>query len=215
MSTNITTPDAVETTTPLPSSEDTAAEHGAEQSGVQFGIAPVEALARDFGGEELYSGGGSTAENRREEEGESNLRLAFRIGEIGLMIRSEDGSELTDVPFLHHLPNTPRWLLGMVNLHGRLLPVFDLLSYFNLERGERNEKPMLLVLGHDTDAAGVIIDGLPRRIRWTRRQEGGMDTAHKVLRPHIETACVIEREVWFDLNTASFLAAIEQDLAAV
>ena len=50
------------------------------------------------------------------------------------MIRFEDGSELTELPDLYRLPNAPGWVRGMANLHGVLIPVFDLAGYLGLDR---------------------------------------------------------------------------------
>jgi len=57
----------------------------------------------------------------------------------------------------------PQNLLGLVNLHGRIVPLFDLAALFETEHLAR-EKRMLLVIGHGNDAAGIVIDGLPRRM---------------------------------------------------
>ena len=57
----------------------------------------------------------------------------------------------------------PANLLGLVNLHGRIVPLFDLAALFETEHLPR-EKRMLLVIGHGEDAAGIVIDGLPRRM---------------------------------------------------
>ena len=127
------------------------------------------------------------------------------------MIHFKEGSELTEMPPLHHLPNTPRWLLGVVNLHGRLIPVFDLLRYLNLER-TLETKQMLLVLGHDADAAGFLIDGLPQRLRWTDNEQSEVDLAPRLFEPHVRASCLIDGKVWFDLKLSSLLDALEADL---
>jgi twitching motility protein PilI len=98
------------------------------------------------------------------------LRQGIRIGELNLMIRYEDGSELTELPSVFRLPNAPPWFHGMTNLHGALIPVFGLDEYLGQARAvESNAKPgatrMLLVMGSGADAAGVVIDGLPQRLR--------------------------------------------------
>ena len=60
-------------------------------------------------------------------------RARFRIGNVGVLISSSDSSELTDMPSLYYLPNTPLWLKGMANLHGNLVPVFDLAAYLGVQ----------------------------------------------------------------------------------
>src|SRR5689334_16509179 len=97
-----------------------------------------------------------------EESPNAIVRQAFRIGRMRLLAPFATASELTEMPNVFPLPRMPQNLLGLVNLHGRIVPLFDLAALFETEHLAR-EKRMLLVIGHGNDAAGVVIDGLPRR----------------------------------------------------
>jgi purine-binding chemotaxis protein CheW len=91
------------------------------------------------------------------------VRQAFRIGQMRLLAPFTVSSELVEMPTVFPLPRMPANLLGLVNLHGRIVPLFDLAAMFETEHMPR-EKRMLLVIGHGNDAAGIVIDGLPRRM---------------------------------------------------
>ena len=91
------------------------------------------------------------------------VRQAFRIGHMRLIAQFDTASELTEMPNVYPLPRMPDNLLGLVNLHGRIVPLFDLAALFETEHMPR-EKRMLLVMGHGNNAAGIVIDGLPRRM---------------------------------------------------
>ena len=91
------------------------------------------------------------------------VRQAFRIGHMHLLAPFDTASELTEMPNVYPLPRMPDNLLGLVNLHGRIVPLFDLAAMFETQHMPR-EKRMLLVIGHGNDAAGIVIDGLPRRM---------------------------------------------------
>ncbi|MEO8064288.1 MAG: chemotaxis protein CheW [Pseudomonadota bacterium] len=91
------------------------------------------------------------------------VRQAFRIGHMRLLAPFATASELVEMPNVYPLPRMPENLLGLVNLHGHIVPLFDLAALFETEHLPR-EKRMLLVIGHGTDAAGIVIDGLPRRM---------------------------------------------------
>jgi purine-binding chemotaxis protein CheW len=91
------------------------------------------------------------------------VRQGFRIGHMRLLAPFATASELTEMPNVYPLPRSPQNLLGLVNLHGRIVPLFDLAPLFETEHLAR-EKRMLLVIGHGNDAAGIVIDGLPRRM---------------------------------------------------
>lgn len=91
------------------------------------------------------------------------VRQAFRIGRMRLLAPFEVSSELTEMPTVFPLPRMPANLLGLVNLHGRIVPLFDLAALFETDHMPR-EKRMLLVIGHGNNAAGIVINGLPRRL---------------------------------------------------
>jgi len=98
-----------------------------------------------------------------EEDPSLIVRQAFRIGHMRLVAPFATASELVEMPNVYPLPRMPDNLLGLVNLHGRIVPLFDLANLFETTHLPR-EKRMLLVIGHGNDGAGVVIDGLPRRI---------------------------------------------------
>ncbi len=139
-------------------------------------------------------------------------RQGFRIGDVGIMIGYEDGSELTEMPTLYDLPHAPAWFMGMANLHGNMVPVFDLASYLGIEEHPSQRETgrrMLLVLGHDADAAGIVIDGLPRRLSRSAKQQTDPDTAPPLLFPHVKAACFIDGYLWFDMDCDSLLESLE------
>lgn len=140
-------------------------------------------------------------------------RQGFRIGELALMIRYEDGSELADLPALYPLPNAPAWLLGMSNLHGTLVPVFDLAIYLDMEPAP-SAQPMLLVLGHGEQAAGIVINGLPQRLRLLPQDRIPQPPVPEPLRGCVNDAYWALERPWLDLQVASLLADLEHRLAA-
>ncbi len=87
-------------------------------------------------------------------------RRGFHVGQLGLAIRTDLAGELIDMPRLCPVPNTAPWVLGLANVRGHLVPVFDSHRLFEAERPHRG-KPRVLVLGQGEDAAGLVIDDLP------------------------------------------------------
>ncbi|KRI00598.1 hypothetical protein AO057_12055 [Curvibacter sp. PAE-UM] len=164
------------------------------------------ALATAYATSGTSTGGVAASDELQQREG-------FFIGHLGLMIRYEDGSELSDMPATYRLPNAPDWFIGITNLHGLLVPVFDLAIYLGLEH-QQGAKPMLLVLGHGADAAGVLIDGLPMRLRF---KPG--DRAEGAPVPTVLEACVHQtywaaERTWMDLQVPVLLSKLSDELAA-
>jgi twitching motility protein PilI len=181
-------------------------------------LGPTEALLRGFELQARTDGTTATAQVAVATVAEDalrglQLREGFRIGDLGLMIRYEKGSELIDMPSVFRLPNAPEWFSGFANLHGTLIPVFDLARYFGVEHSAE-AKPMLLVLGHGVDAAGVVIDGLPTRLRFD-----ASDRANDAPVPQALEGCVNQtfwagERTWMDLQVDALLNKLNDELAA-
>lgn len=181
-------------------------------------LAPTEALLRGFVFDEPSSPAVEPAVAADAAEGPAPatgplLREGFRIGELRLAIRYEDGSELTDLPPLYRLPRAPQWFLGMANLHGALVPVFDPAVLFGVGR-DANAKPMLLVLGHGDARAGVVIDGLPVRLRLAAQDRIDEVALPQRLAPCAGAAFWSDDAAWVDLQVEQFLQQLDEELAA-
>jgi len=68
------------------------------------------------------------------------------------------------------------------------------------------------VLAHGPNAAGVVIDGLPERLRWTEAQLADTATAPAALAGVLQRAVLIGGQLWFDLDCAALLQAVETSL---
>lgn len=186
-------------------------------------LAPTTALLRgfDFSPEEAAPGSApdphpdalarTQAHAASVRETSAQSRQGFRIGALNLMIGYTDASELADPPPLHRLPNAPHWFLGMSNLHGVLVPVFDLARWLGVERSA-SAKPMLLVLAHGLDAAGIVVDGLLERLHWSREQLADADLVPDGLAGIAPRAVLLGEQLWFDLEVSALLSQLETEL---
>jgi twitching motility protein PilI len=94
-----------------------------------------------------------------EEDPDAIVRQAFRIGEMRLLAPFAASSELVEMPDVYPLPRMPAHLFGLVNLHGRIVPLFDLAAMLETRHPPR-EKRMVLVIGHGDDAR-IVPPALP------------------------------------------------------
>lgn len=175
-------------------------------------LAPTAALLRGFDFSPAQAASGSAqahAASLRETSAQS--RQGFRIGALNLMIGYTDASELAELAPLHRLPRAPHWFLGMSNLHGVLVPVFDLARWLGVEHSA-SAKPMLLVLAHGLDAAGIVIDGLLERLHWGREQLADAALVPDGLAEITPRAVLIGEQLWFDLEVSALLSQLETEL---
>lgn len=99
--------------------------------------------------------------------GDEAQYLVFRLGdeEFGLPIAAVD--EVARVPEqITHVPKTPKFLEGVINLRGDVLPVIDQRRRFDLARfeGERHRQ-RLIVVRTERHRAGLIVDGVSEVLR--------------------------------------------------
>jgi chemotaxis signal transduction protein len=169
-------------------------------------LTPTQALTTGFAVDQRFVQQ-QTSRNRTDIES----RQGFRIGDLHLMIRYEDGSELSEIPVIHRMPSAPDWFCGVANLHGKVVPVFDLARYIGVEPAS-DAKRMLLVLSRGADAAGVVIDGLPVRLRIETENFTDDMLVPLALEGLVKRSYWIEEHNLMDLNVEALLAQLEQNL---
>jgi purine-binding chemotaxis protein CheW len=132
------------------------------------------------------------------------VRQAFRVGHMRLLAPFDRTSELVELPSVYPLPRMPANLLGLVNLHGRIVPLFDLAALFETEHLPR-EKRMLLVIGHGTEAAGIVIDGLPRRMVFAPESQISPPALPEGPAAAIVATYLAGDDAWFEFDYAQLL----------
>ena len=75
-------------------------------------------------------------------------------------------------------PKTPPYVLGVFNLRGSVLPLIDLRMKFGLSRSKENEDTRYMVIRHNEEVAGFVIDRLTQA---TRIKETAIDPAPETL----------------------------------
>ena len=63
------------------------------------------------------------------------------------------------------VPQVPKYILGVFNLRGAVIPLIDLRQKFGLKSKKHNEETRFFVMRHGDDVAGFVIDRLTMAIR--------------------------------------------------
>ncbi len=133
-------------------------------------------------------------------------RYGFRIGDIGLLIGRDTSSEVLDRMPVYPLPKAPGWLLGLINLRGNLVPVFDMRLMLDLEQGgDTPDQRRLLILGRGEEAVGVMVDGLPQSAATDHSIR--LPPLPAALRPYIAKAYMHDKTIWLEFDHAGFFGA--------
>ncbi|MDI6602154.1 MAG: chemotaxis protein CheW [Thermoanaerobacteraceae bacterium] len=63
------------------------------------------------------------------------------------------------------LPDAPRFVEGVINLRGKIIPVIDLKKRFNLQEGGINEDTRIIITNADSKTIGFIVDNVTEVLR--------------------------------------------------
>ncbi|AGW14953.1 chemotaxis protein CheW [Megalodesulfovibrio gigas] len=77
--------------------------------------------------------------------------------------------EIIRIEEITTVPKAPDFVEGIVNLRGNVLPVIDMRTRFNLEKGERTEQNRIVVLSIQGRTTGVIVDSVSEVLRMAKK----------------------------------------------
>ena len=86
--------------------------------------------------------------------------LLFRVGGEQYGLEIEAIQEVADDPPLYGVPQTGAFLLGAINLRGRVLPVIDLPALLDVAAAPRDQR--LVVLGPEFSSLALAVSGVGR-----------------------------------------------------
>ena len=58
------------------------------------------------------------------------------------------------------LPHAPESILGVMNLRGAVIPIYDLACHFGLGRTEHNERNVVIVAAYDGQTIGLLVEAV-------------------------------------------------------
>ena len=134
-------------------------------------------------------------------------RRGFCIGGLKLLVPLDAASEVLEMPPLFRLPGAPAGIKGLVNRHGRVVPVMDLPTLFEMSF-DRGASSWLLVCGRGDEAVGLVIDSLPERKSFVQDDEIGLAEINHPIAGYAKAAYRDGRDNWIDIDTGEFFAKV-------
>lgn len=131
------------------------------------------------------------------------VRYGFRIGVLGLLIQSGSGSEILQKPSIWSLPGSPPWFLGLINVRGNLVPVYELGQVLNLGTRSADEKNLVLVFDKGDKAVGVVVDDFPRPLS-ALTSLPNLPVLPAALNGHVRKGYIKEEIIWLEFDHNSF-----------
>ncbi|MCD6254438.1 MAG: chemotaxis protein CheW [Thermotogae bacterium] len=91
---------------------------------------------------------------------EEEQYVVFKVGEEEYGVPIEKIREINRVSSITKIPRAPKFLEGLMNLRGEVIPVIDLRKRFELELRERDEFTRVIVTDLDKKLVGFMVDSV-------------------------------------------------------
>ncbi len=91
--------------------------------------------------------------------------VSFDLGteEYGIdILRVQEINRMVEIT---RIPQTPRFVEGVINLRGKVIPVMDLRTKFGLERKEHDRSSRIVVCDVDGSIVGMVVDAVSEVLR--------------------------------------------------
>lgn len=92
------------------------------------------------------------------EEVEQEKYLTFRVGDEDYGIAIEHISEIVGLHKITPVPDVPRFVKGVINLRGKIIPVVDMRLRLGMPERQYDERTCIIVVNIEGDLLGLIVD---------------------------------------------------------
>ena len=165
-------------------------------------ILPSEALNREFVLDDQ-----AMAQSGSSVEAISVTTHAVVIGDIGLLLPSDEVSELVERLPVCKLPNTPAWFSGVTSLRGNITPVFDLHELFGVP--VKSSKRRFIVIGSGETAISFWVDEMPCMVVLGGEDlMAGDPPLPDLIRNHASRFFLQNNQIWVDWNVGQFFTSL-------
>jgi purine-binding chemotaxis protein CheW len=73
--------------------------------------------------------------------------------------------EIIRLTAITHVPNTPSFIEGIINLRGKVIPIVSLRNRFNMPYADADQHTRIMVMDIDGKLMGFVVDGVSEVIR--------------------------------------------------
>ncbi|ACL69518.1 chemotaxis protein CheW [Halothermothrix orenii] len=85
--------------------------------------------------------------------------VIFQLGEEEYGVSITNSKEIIKPTKITNVPNTPDYVLGVINLRGQIVPVVDLRKRFNI-KGADTDKQRIITVEVKGNLIGLMVDGV-------------------------------------------------------
>ncbi len=99
-------------------------------------------------------------EKQQQLSGERVQVVSFRLGTEEYGVDIAQVQEIIRMVEITHVPRAPRFMEGVINLRGQLIPIIDLRTRFGMNRIDATKSSRIVVTDIGTKRVGMIVDSV-------------------------------------------------------
>lgn len=99
-----------------------------------------------------------SSDNKISTKGSKNKYLTFFLGNEQYGIEISQVKEIIAVMKITHIPRTPSYVSGVINLRGTIIPVIDTRTRFSMDKKEYDEQTAIIIVEIKKISIGFAVD---------------------------------------------------------
>lgn len=103
--------------------------------------------------------------NNNEARGELTQLVSFHLDQEEYGVEVLKVREIIRMITITHMPNTPSYVEGIINLRGKVIPVISMRRKFGLMDAENSSQTRIIVMDIGGELTGFIVDSVSEVIR--------------------------------------------------
>ena len=139
------------------------------------------------------------------------MRLyGLKVGSMNLIIDEATSCEIVEENYIHFVPLSAEWLVGVSNIRGDVVPIIDLEKLVNCDSTSVECKNnTLAIIGKGENSIGIELDNLPVQLEFNESQKI-FDYSNQAerIQPFIQFAYLHDDDIWLCIDIPSFIQSI-------
>lgn len=86
--------------------------------------------------------------------------VSFQLGNEEYGVDISQVQEIIRMVEITHVPRAPRFMEGVINLRGQLIPIIDLRTRFGMPRAQHTKSTRIVVTEIGTKRVGIVVDSV-------------------------------------------------------
>lgn len=142
--------------------------------------------------------------------------LAYSLGGVRLVSAMNEVAEMLTYPdAITPVPGTKRWMLGLANVRGNLLPVIDLQMFLGVKPVVPNKQARMLVIRQRGLTAGLLVPSVQGMRHFNEENRMPNARMNGALGVYVYDAFAIDNDIWPVFNMVALAADPEFRVAGI